>query len=50
MSLNNSWAYGDHISDIEFLEISTHPNVINPDKLLLVEAQKRNWPILKFNL
>lgn len=50
LTLENSWAYGDHISDMEFLEISTHPNAINPDKLLLIEAQKRNWPILNFNL
>jgi len=50
LTLDNSWAYGDHISDIGFLEISAHPNAINPDKLLLIEAQKRNWPILNFNL
>lgn len=48
-SFNESWAYGDHITDVYVLEISSHPFAVNPDKNLAREAQKRGWPILAFN-
>lgn len=46
--LKNSWAYGDHISDLDLLLSVAKPCAVNPDKALLKEAQKRNWLILKF--
>ncbi len=44
------WAYGDQITDLPFLEISTKPFVVNPDSLLRKVAKERNWPILNFKL
>ncbi len=49
-SLKNSWAYGDHDSDLFLLSEVAHPFVVNPSKLLKITAIKNNWPILKFNL
>ncbi len=49
-SLENSWAYGDHDSDIFLLEKVSHPYAVNPSKLLKLVAEKNNWPILIFNL
>lgn len=48
LTLENSWAYGDHQSDIPVLEIANHSIAVNPDSLLLKEAKIRNWPILIF--
>jgi HAD superfamily hydrolase (TIGR01490 family) len=48
LSLNNSWAYGDHISDIFVLKMVEKPYAVNPDKFLHKEAIKNGWPILKF--
>lgn len=48
LTLNNSWAYGDHISDLHILKKVKYPVVVNPDKFLKKEANKRNWPILFF--
>jgi len=47
-SLKNSWAYGDHISDLDILEVTSHPIVVNPDRILYKEAKKRGWNILNF--
>ena len=48
-TLDNSWAYGDHISDLPILSIVNHPYAINPSPELRKEAEKRNWPIILFN-
>lgn len=48
-SLENSYAYADHISDLSFLKLVTYPNVVNPDKLLKRVAAINSWPILIFN-
>jgi len=48
-SLENSYAYTDHISDLSFLKLVTYPNVVNPDKLLKRVAAINSWPILIFN-
>ncbi len=48
LSLSGSWAYTDHFSDLPLLFLVDNPRVVNPDKFLLFEARKRNWPILKF--
>jgi len=46
--LSNSYAYADHISDLDLLLMVSKPCAVNPDKLLLKEAKKRNWPVLIF--
>lgn len=48
LDIKNSWAYGDHISDLDILKIVSKPFIVNPDRLLRNEAKKRNWPILIF--
>ncbi len=48
LNLNNSWSYADNISDLDLLMSVSKPYAVNPDRFLLSEAQKRNWPILKF--
>jgi len=47
-SFGNSYAYADHISDLNLLLAVSKPCVVNPDRFLHVEAKKRNWPILIF--
>jgi len=49
LNLNNSYAYADHISDLYLLLEVANPCAVNPDRPLLCEAQKRNWPVLIFN-
>lgn len=48
LNFKNSWAYADHVSDLDLLLLVANPYAINPDKLLFREAKKRSWPILKF--
>lgn len=48
-SVNTSWAYGDHITDLNVLKSVKYPFAVNPDKSFYKEAQKRKWPILAFN-
>lgn len=49
-SLDKSWAYGDHDSDIFLLSEVGHPCAVNPSRKLEVVANKKKWPILRFNL
>ncbi len=48
LDFENSWAYTDHISDLDLLLSTSKPYVVNPDKVLLKQAKKRNWPVLTF--
>jgi len=48
LSLDDSFAYADHISDLPLLLMVKNPYAVNPDRFLLTEAERRNWPILKF--
>lgn len=48
LSLDNSWAYGDHESDTYVLSGVTHPYAVNPSRKLREIASKNNWPILTF--
>lgn len=50
LSLNNSWGYGDHESDIFLLSKISHPYAVNPSRNLRKIALKNNWPILTFKL
>jgi HAD superfamily phosphoserine phosphatase-like hydrolase len=42
-----SYAYGDTASDIPFLALFGHPNVVDPDTALAAVAQRRGWPIVR---
>jgi putative phosphoserine phosphatase / 1-acylglycerol-3-phosphate O-acyltransferase len=48
LDLKNSFAYADHISDLDLLLIVKNPVAVNPDRALFLEAKKRNWRILNF--
>lgn len=48
--LKESYAYGDHYSDLFLLKNVGHPLVVNPDKRLKREAEKYKWPIFYWKL
>lgn len=43
---NNSFAYGDSISDLPVLEQVGHPVAVRPDEKLTAIAKQRKWEIL----
>ncbi|MCX5704374.1 MAG: HAD-IB family hydrolase [Candidatus Omnitrophica bacterium] len=47
-SLRHSWAYSDHISDLELLQIVENSCVVNPDRKLRHIAIKNGWRIYDF--
>jgi HAD superfamily hydrolase (TIGR01490 family) len=47
ISLSDSYAYTDSISDLPMLSIVGHPAAINPDFRLKQVALQHNWAILK---
>ncbi len=49
LSLKNSYAYSDHYSDVELLNIVDNAIVINPDRKLLEIALSKKWKIKKIN-
>ena len=48
MDLANSFAYGNHQSDLPLLETVGHPHVVEPSTILEKVARQRSWPILTF--
>jgi HAD superfamily hydrolase (TIGR01490 family) len=50
LSLENSWFYSDHESDVFLLNKVSHPIIVNPTKRLMIIAMKNNWPVLNFKL
>lgn len=44
--LAECYAYGDHISDLDLLQLVGHPCAVNPSSELMFEAQRQGWPIL----
>lgn len=46
LTLADSWAYCDHISDLPVLEMVSNPVAVNPERNLYEEAGTRNWPVL----
>jgi HAD superfamily hydrolase (TIGR01490 family) len=48
LDLANSFAYGDHHSDVEVLASVGYPRAVNPHPRLKFEARKRGWPIVQF--
>ncbi len=48
ISLADSYAYSDSLTDLPLLELVGHPHAINPERELREIAEKRSWPILEF--
>jgi HAD superfamily hydrolase (TIGR01490 family) len=48
-SLEDAYYYADSILDLPALEAVGQPVCINPDKKLAEEAEKRGWPIHRWN-
>src|SRR4029453_15215355 len=46
ISLSDSYAYTDSMSDLPMLSIVGHPAVVNPDMRLRQTALHHDWPIL----
>ena len=46
LSLNDSYAYTDSMSDLPMLSVVGHPAVVNPDMRLRQTALHHDWPIL----
>jgi HAD superfamily hydrolase (TIGR01490 family) len=42
----DSWAYGDHPSDLALLERVAHPVVVGSDERMLALATARDWPVM----
>lgn len=48
LSLDDSFAYSDSITDLPMLEAVGHPVAVNPDRELRTVAEERDWQILEF--
>ncbi len=48
LQLDNSWAYGDHFSDIFLLSLVKNPYAVNPSKDLKRYAKLKEWGIINF--
>ncbi len=48
ISLEDSFAYSDSVTDLPMLEAVGHPVAVNPDKELRDVATERDWQILEF--
>lgn len=48
VSLPKSYAYSDHYSDLQFLQLVGHPVAVNPDFRLHVHARRREWTVAKW--
>jgi HAD superfamily hydrolase (TIGR01490 family) len=49
-NLKESYAYGDHYSDLPLLKAVGHACVVNPDRRLKKEAERNNWSIFYWRL
>jgi len=45
-SLKDGWFYSDSHNDLPLLQLAPHPVAVNPDAVLLHEAQARGWPVI----
>lgn len=50
IDLQQSYAYGDSVSDLAMLEAVGHPQAVNPDRRLAVIAEARGWPIHRWTV
>ena len=48
LSLEDSFAYSDSITDLPMLEVVGHPVAVNPDRDLRSVAEERDWQVLEF--
>ena len=48
LDLENSYAYGNHPSDLPLLTSVGHPHVVAPHNVLEKIARQRSWPILNY--
>lgn len=48
ISLENSWGYADHSSDISFLKLMKNPVIVNPNRALQKKAKALNFNTLIF--
>lgn len=48
LSLPDSFAYTDSITDLPMLAAVGHPVAVNPDKELQTEAEQRDWQVMTF--
>jgi len=48
ISLPDSFAYSDSVTDLPMLEAVGHPVVVNPDKELSEIAEERDWQTMEF--
>lgn len=48
ISLPDSFAYSDSVTDVPMLEAVGHPVAVNPDRELRALATERDWQILEF--
>lgn len=46
IDLDRSWFYSDSISDMPVLELVGNPVIVNPDRLLRRQAERRGWPVI----
>ncbi len=49
LSLNDSFAYADSMSDLPMLSVVGHPTAANPDSRLRVTARRHDWPVIDLN-
>lgn len=48
ISLEHSWGYSDHVSDVPFLKLVRHPYFVNPKKGVADEVKKLGFGIVVF--
>jgi len=48
ISLEDSFAYSDSVTDLPMLEAVGHPVAVNPDRELRAVANERDWQVLEF--
>lgn len=46
LSLNDSFAYADSMSDLPMLSVVGHPTAVNPDLRLRTTARRHDWPVI----
>ena len=46
LSLNDSYAYADSMSDLPMLSVVGHPTATNPDFRLKYTARRHDWPVI----
>ena len=50
ISLSESYAYADDMSDLPLLELVGHPTAVNPERRLEKLAATRGWPVYRWTI